>query len=182
MEEAQSYQKLEINEVNNQIVSGSGLRLRRPAITWRPAMTWRPGLVSGLCAVSGFTVVCSLINQVRIKHYTTCSDELSQTDNHITSSNVRTWFVPSHSEHLHCLTKLYLSPTLLSSLIPFAITRRNLMAAETCGKHWSSWPIYYWHNTPNSFQDTHSSLHVVCLRHFDMWVRASKVNNCCQFT
>ena len=130
MEEAQSYQKLEINEVNNQIVSGSGLRLRRPA------MTWRPGLVSGLCAVSGFTVVCSLINQVRIKHYTTCSDELSQTDNHITSS--RTWSVPSHSEHLHCLTKLYLSPTLLSSLIPFAITRRNLKAAETCGKHWSS--------------------------------------------
>ena len=102
VEEAQSYQKLEINEVNNQIVSGSGLRLRRPA------MTWRPGLVSGLCAVSGFTVVCSLINQVRIKHYTTCSDELSQTDNHITSSNVRTWFVPSHSEHLHCLTKLFM--------------------------------------------------------------------------
>ena len=132
MEEAQSYQKLENNEVNNQLVSGSGLRLRRPAITWRP------GLVSGLCAVSGFTVVCSLINQVRIKHYTTCSDELSQTDNHITSSNVRTWFVPSHSEHLHCLTKLYLSPTLLSSLIPFAITRRNLKAAETWGKHWSS--------------------------------------------
>ena len=71
-------------------------------------------------------------------------------------------------------------PSFSSSCPQFAINAGCLMATDLCKWHWLSWPTYYWHKCPHTFQDTHSSL--LYLQRREMWVRVPKLNNCCEFT